>query len=273
MPVRKSRCSRHPLLILNAVPRREIAEHRLNRFLHVHLSLCAIAGLLPLFTPDAAERSAAAWVLQSVLYCLSLSALLLGLSAAHGDAEEFPLLFTQPVDRSTWLAGKAAAIAALLWPASILLIAPAALTGGVTASLLFVGAAAAGVSISLAMLGLAIGFWVRDQVRGLLLALGVWFALLFGMDLLLLALAGWPWIHRHATIGYALDAQPALDIASDDDVHARSDGAGWHWKRRAGRMVAEPRRVVAGDDVVGMDRGGVRPRGRRRSPTLRCVNR
>ena len=187
-------------LILNAVLRREIAEHRLNRFLHVHLSLCAIAGLLPLFTPDAAERSAAAWVLQSVLYCLSLSSLLLGLSAAHGDAEEFPLLFTQPVDRSTWLAGKAGAIAALLWPASILLIAPAALTGGVTASLLFVGAAAAGVSISLAMLGLAIGFWVRDQVRGLLLALGVWFALLFGMDLLLLALAGWPWIHRHATI-------------------------------------------------------------------------
>jgi Cu-processing system permease protein len=185
--------------VLHAVLRREIAEHRLNRFLHVHLSLCAFAGLLPLFTPDAAERSAAAWVLQSVLYCLSLSSLLLGLSAAHGDAEEFPLLFTQPVGRSIWLAGKATAIATLLGPASILLIVPAALTSGVTSSLLFVGAAAAGVSISLAMLGLAIGFWIRDQVRGLLFALGVWFALLFGIDLLLLALAGWPWIHQHAT--------------------------------------------------------------------------
>ena len=192
---------RHPLASSTRHFRREIAEHRLNRFLHVHLTLCAIAGLLPLFTPDAAERSAPAWVLQAVLYCLSLSSLLLGLSAAHGDAEEFPLLFTQPVDRGTWLAGKAAAIAALLWPASVLLIVPAALTGGLTASLLFVGAAAAGVSIALAMLGLAIGFWVRDQVRGLLLALGVWFVLLFGMDLLLLALAGWPWIQRHATSG------------------------------------------------------------------------
>jgi Cu-processing system permease protein len=186
--------------VLDAVFRREIAEHRLNRFLQVHLTLCAAAGLLPLFTPDVAERSAPAWVLQSVLYCLSLSSLLLGLSAAHGDAEEFPLLFTQPVNRGTWLAGKAAAIVALLAPASVLLIVPAALTSGLTATLLFVGAAAAGVSIALAMLGLAVGFWVRDPVRGLLLALGVWFALLFGIDLVLLALAGSPWIQRHATV-------------------------------------------------------------------------
>ena len=49
--------------VLDAVFRREIAEHRLNRFLHVHVTLCAAAGLLPLFTPDAADRSAAAWVL------------------------------------------------------------------------------------------------------------------------------------------------------------------------------------------------------------------
>ena len=92
---------------LHAAFRREIAEHRLNRFLHVHLTLCAVVGLLPLFTPDAAARSAPAWVLQAVLYCLSLSSLLLGLSAAHGDADEFPVLFTQPVGRGAWLAGKA----------------------------------------------------------------------------------------------------------------------------------------------------------------------
>ena len=62
--------------------------------------------VVKLFTPDAAARSAPAWVLQSVLYCLSLSSLLLGLSAAHGDAEEFPVLFTQFAGRATWLAGK-----------------------------------------------------------------------------------------------------------------------------------------------------------------------
>jgi hypothetical protein len=139
-------------------------------------------------------------VLQAVLYCLSLSSLLLGLSAAHGDADEFPVLFTQPVARSTWLAGKSLALAALLAPASALTIAPAALTSGVTPVLALVGTAAAGVCLALALLGLAVGFWVRDNVRGLLLALGLWFVLLFGVDLLLLALSGSEWVQRHADV-------------------------------------------------------------------------
>ena len=186
------------LSTLQAAFRREIAEHRLNRFLHVHLALCALVGSLPLFTPDAVERSAPAWVLQAVLYCLSLSSLLLGLSAAHGDADEFPVLFTQPVSRSAWLAGKALALMSMLAPASLLLVLPAALTGGVTASLAVVAAAAAGVCIVLALLGLAVGFWVRDHVRGLLFALALWFVMLFGMDLVLLALSGAPLIQAHA---------------------------------------------------------------------------
>jgi hypothetical protein len=38
---------------------------------------------------------------------------------------------------------------------------------------------------------------VRDHVRGLLLALGAWFVLLFGVDLLLLALSGSTWAQQH----------------------------------------------------------------------------
>ena len=188
------------LATIDATFRREIAEHRLNRFLHVHLTLCALTGLLPLFTPDAAARSAPAWVLQSVLYCLSLSSLLLGLSAAHGDADEFPVLFTQFAGRAPWLAGKGAALAGLLGPAAMLTIAPAALTSGLTSSLLFVGASAAGVCLALALLGLAIGCWVRDHVRGLLTALGVWFMLLFGVELVLLAISGAPIVRQHANL-------------------------------------------------------------------------
>lgn len=183
--------------VITAAARREIAEQRLNRFLHVHLTLCAITGLLPLFTPDAAGRAAPAWVLQSVLYCLSLSSLLLGLSAAQGDADEFPMLFTQPVSREAWLTGKVVAIAAVLAPSALLTIAPAALLDGVSSTVLLAGAATAAVCIALALLGLAVGFWVRDQVRGLLLALGLWFGLLFGIDLILLALAGAPWVQQH----------------------------------------------------------------------------
>jgi len=184
----------HPMrahaVVVDAALRREIAEHRLNRFLHVHLTLCAAIGLLPLFTPDAAERSASAWVLQGVLYCLSLSALLLGLSAAHGDADEFPLLFTQPIGHGAWLTGKLAALVVILVPASALAILPVVLTTGLTTGLCAVGAAAAGVCVVMALVGLTTGLWVRDQVRGLLLALGIWFLLLFGVDLVLLALSG-----------------------------------------------------------------------------------
>ena len=176
---------------------REIAEHRLNRFLHVHLALCAAIGLLPLFTPDDAARAAPLWVLQGVLYCLSLSAVLLGLSAAHGDVEEAALLFTQPVGRSTWLAGKVAALTGMLAPASLLLVAPTAAMAGATASLVTVAAAAGAVCLGMALLGLAVGLWIRDHVRGLLAALGLWFLLLFGTDLLLLAVAGAPWAQAH----------------------------------------------------------------------------
>lgn len=186
-------------MTLHAAFGREIAEQRLNRFLHVHLALCALVGSLPLFTPDAAEQSAAAWVLQAVLYCLSLSSLLLGLSAAQGDADEFPLLFTQPVSRAVWLAGKAAALISILAPASLLLVLPTVLTNGISTSLGMVVAAAAGVCIVLALIGLAVGFWVRDHVRGLLFALALWFCLLFGMDLVLLALSGAPWVQEHAS--------------------------------------------------------------------------
>ena len=254
---------------IDATFRREIAEHRLNRFLHVHLTLCALTGLLPLFTPDAAARSAPAWVLQAVLYCLSLSSLLLGLSAAHGDADEFPVLFTQFSGRATWLAGKGAALAALLGPAAALTIAPAALTSGLTSSLLFVGAAAAGVCLVLALLGLAIGCWVRDHVRGLLVALGVWFMLLFGVELLLLAISGSPLVQQHANL-WALpaDAQPPLGAARDDAVHARAHRAGQHRNRDGGGVVAGPRRPLAGRRARRMGGGDVPRRRRRRPPPL-----
>lgn len=176
---------------------RELAEHRLNRFLHAHLGLCAAIGLLPLLTPDAAAESAVAWVLQGTLYCLSLSSLLLGISAAQGDADEFPLIFTQPTARGAWLAGKAAALAAILAPASLALVAPAAAMSGVSLQLLAVALAAAGTSFVLGAIGLAIGLWVRDHVRGLLAALAVWFGLLFGIDLLLLTVSGVPAVQGH----------------------------------------------------------------------------
>jgi len=190
---------------------RELAANRVNRFLPVPLALAAAAGCLPLFTPDEAAGAAPLWTLHAVLYCLSLSALLLGLSSAHAEADEFPLLFAQPAPRWAWLLGKGAAGAVVLMAAAVLLVLPAAILGGVSLALIAVAAAAGGVTLAIAAVGLGVGFWVRDPVRGLLAALGIWFTLLFGTDLLLLAVSGAPWIHARPSIWVALLMSNPLD--------------------------------------------------------------
>jgi hypothetical protein len=53
------------------------------------------------------------------------------------------------------------------------------------------------VSAICALAGLALGFWVRDSVRGLIAAIATWFVLLFGTDLLLLAIAGGTATQQH----------------------------------------------------------------------------
>ncbi|AHF92684.1 hypothetical protein OPIT5_23125 [Opitutaceae bacterium TAV5] len=177
---------------------REWLSHRLNRFLHAHLALVLAAGLLPLLTPDdALARGAAWWLLHAVLYAVSLSALLLGLSSAQAETDEFPWLLAQPAGIGPWLAGKAAMLALLAAASAGLLALPTALAGAGSSELLLTTAGAAGVSAVCALTGLATGFWIRDSVRGLIVAMAAWLVLLFGADLLLLALAGAPFMQNH----------------------------------------------------------------------------
>jgi len=190
---------------------RELAANRVNRFLHVHLALAAAAGVLPLFTPDDAAAAAPLWLLHGVIYCLSLSALLLGLSSAHAEADEFPLLFAQPAPRWAWLLGKASGLALVLALAAVPLAGPTAIAGGASWALAGLAAAAFAVTLALAAVGLAIGFWVRDGVRGLLSGLGAWFVLLFGTDLLLLAVSGAPWIQERTGLWVGLLMANPLD--------------------------------------------------------------
>jgi hypothetical protein len=183
---------------------RELAATRANRFLYAHIGLATVAGFLPLLTPDDVVRSAPLWALHAVLYCLSLSAVLLGLSSAHGEADELPLLFAQPAPRAAWLTGKAAALALVLLPASVMLVAPVVVLTASVVTFAMLAAAASGVTLALAIVGLGVGCWIRDPVRALLTSLAVWFVLLFGTDLLLLAVAGAPWVPNHPGLWAAL---------------------------------------------------------------------
>ncbi len=176
-----------------AALRREWLSHRLNRFLYAHLALVLTAGALPLLTPgDALARGAAWWLLHAVLYAVSLSSLLLGLSSAHAEADEFVWLLGQPAGVGPWLGGKALALIVLTGASSALLGLPTLLMGGGSPELMLATAGAAGVAVVCSLAGLAVGFWIRDSVRGLIAAVAMWLVLLFGMDILLLALAGAP---------------------------------------------------------------------------------
>lgn len=198
--------------VVSAAAGRELLSHRINRFLYAHLLLVFAAGLLPLFTPgEALVRGAAWWLLHAVLYAISLSALLLGLSSAQAEAEEFTWLFGQPAGIGLWLVGKAAALVGLAAAPAILLVAPTLAVGGGSRELWLTAAGAAGTSVVCALTGLALGFWIRDSVRGLITAVAFWFALLFGTDLFLLAIAGSGAAQQHQEIWVTLLMLNPLD--------------------------------------------------------------
>ena len=183
--------------VAGAALRREWLSHRLNRFLYAYLALVLAAGFLPLLTPDEGlARGAAWWLLHAVLYAVSLSSLLLGLSSAQAEAEEFVWLTGQPAGIGPWLAGKALGLVTLAGASALLLGLPTAVLGGGSPELLLVTCGAAGVASLCALAGLAVGFWVRDSVRGLIAAIALWFLLLFGVDLLLLGNAGAAWVQH-----------------------------------------------------------------------------
>lgn len=227
---------------------REWISHRLNRFLYAHLLLTLIAGNLVLLTPGRALATGATmWILYAVLYAISLSAMLLGLSSAQAEAEEFPFLLTQPVGVGPIVAGKSVALLQIVILSSALLVVPALLAGGWSWPLIAVAAGAAGVTAVCAMLGLAVGFWVRDGVRGLIVTVGLWLALLFGTDLLLLAVAGAPRVQEHPDLWVAplmlnpFDAFRVTVLFSVERVAFAGFSAGtvpgW-WVRNAGWWLA-----------------------------------
>ena len=187
-----------------ATASREWLSHRANRFLYWHLGLLGATGVLAvLIAPEQSERGVAWFILSGVLYVLSLSSLLLGLSSAQAETEELPFLATQPMGVVPWVLGKAAGLLTIVIPAAALLLLPWILANGWSSLLAALAAAAGLVCAVFSLLGLAVGLWVHDHVRALIAALALWFLLLFGADLLLLLAAGSAWVRDHPG-GWAL---------------------------------------------------------------------
>jgi ABC-2 type transport system permease protein/Cu-processing system permease protein len=197
---------------LGATFARELLSYRINRFLHAHVLLMLGIGVLALIAPpEAGATGTAWWTLNGVIYVASLSALLLGLSSAQAEQEEFPLLFTQPVRLGAWVAGKCLGAAAVMLPSAVCLFLPSVWSNGVQSLAFGAALAAAAVSLLWAWLGLALGLWIEDGVRGLIAALVLWCVLLFGVDLALVLAGGTEWARAHPAIWVAVMMASPLD--------------------------------------------------------------
>jgi ABC-2 type transport system permease protein/Cu-processing system permease protein len=227
---------------------RECLSHRVNRFMHWHLGLLALAGAAAVLAAPEDDAGGVAWfVLYAVLYVVSLSAVLLGLSSAQAEADEISFLLTQPTGVGPWIAGKVIGLALIVAPSAVLLIGPWLLTGGWSPMLAMMTAATAGLCVVLAIAGLAVGLWVRDPVRGLIAAVALWFFWLFATDIVLLLVAGAPWLHAHPAVWVAplmanpFDALRVTVLLSLERAAFNTMGSGplvgW-WTAHAGTWLA-----------------------------------
>src|SRR5687768_2264601 len=109
---------------LRAVLLREFRAALLNRYVQV-FSVLALGGGIAAVTLSEEAGAAAFFLLQIALYFVTLFALLVGVSSARAEAEEWPILFAQPAPRWATVIGKFIALTAIFSGVLAFLFAPA----------------------------------------------------------------------------------------------------------------------------------------------------
>lgn len=178
-----------------AVLGREIHAAFMNRYLQTFTVLALAGGLASVWMSDNLE-AISHLTLQACLYGIPLFATLLGVSSARMESEEWPMLFSQPIRRSSIFLGKFLAA----WGVFALLLAVLFVPG------LFVGAPvggtvmrwieSTGLGAVFVALGLCVGVSAGDRVRALIAGLVAWLVLFFAFDLAAVGLAGWTFMQK-----------------------------------------------------------------------------
>jgi ABC-type transport system involved in multi-copper enzyme maturation permease subunit len=202
-----------------AIIARELQAAILNRYLQVFCALALAGGIGAALLADTAN-AAPMLILQIALYFVSLFALLIGTSSARAESSEWPLLFAQPITRSSFLLGKFLALTlmfagllALLFFPTLFVRAPDSILLGLYGRTLSL----AGIFIAL---GLAAGFLARDRVQGLVLGVSAWLFFLFGLDLVALLVARWSLLQETPDVWSAVLMLNPLDAFRIDALFA-----------------------------------------------------
>ena len=195
---------------MHALFAREFRAALINRSFQVLCVLALIGGIAAaLFAEDAS--AAAVFDLQLALYFVSLFALLAGVGSAQAEREEWQFLFTQPLPRSAYVAGKFLSLLSILTGVLLLLFLPALFAGtsmGIVAPLY---AHTLLLAASFLALGLAAGYFAHDRAHALVIGVSVWLLLLVGVDLVGLFAARWPLIQKFPDVWVSLLMLNPLD--------------------------------------------------------------
>ena len=176
---------------VRAVLVREFRAALLNRYVQV-FSVLALGGGVASVTLNEETGAAAFFLLQIALYFVTLFALLVGVSSARAEAEEWPILFAQPAPRWASVAGKFTALTTIFSALLALLFLPALVAAGTSlGTLIQLFAQTLGLAAVFGSLGLCAGFLAGDRVQGLIVSVSLWLFLLFGLDLIALLAAQW----------------------------------------------------------------------------------
>lgn len=178
-----------------AVVSREVHATFMNRYLQTFTVLALAGGLASVWMSENLE-AVAHLTLQTCLYGIPLFALLLGVSSARMESEEWPTLFSQPVRRSTIFLGKFLAAWGVFALLLIILFVPGLFVGAppvAAAAQWFESTCLGAVFVAL---GLCVGVSAGDRVRALVAGLVAWLVLFVAFDLAVAGLAGWPFMQR-----------------------------------------------------------------------------
>lgn len=188
---------------VRAVLLREIHAALLNRYLQIFTLLALGGGLASVWLSENLEAIAHI-TLQVCLYGVPLFAILLGVSSARMESEEWPMLFSQPVRRSSIFLGKFFSGWGVFLLLLALLFAPGLFVGAPADATILRWFESAGLSAVFIALGLCVGVWTGDRARALISGLVAWLSLLFVFDLAALALAGWSLLRKLPELWIAL---------------------------------------------------------------------
>jgi hypothetical protein len=162
---------------------REVRTAWHNRFVLVFTTLALLigfgaAGLSP------GGTAVPFILLQVALYPVPLFAVLIGVSSAQADMEEYPYLLSQPVPRSSLVFGKASALGISTGLILLAAFLPALLSATRPGPVFLLWIMSCLLALVFLCLGLAVGYSTRERSRGIVYALVFWLFLLVGFDLI-----------------------------------------------------------------------------------------